>query len=213
MQSWSQFAESATALFVIANPIGAVPIFISLTTNLTEQERRRTVNVASITVAIVLTASIFAGQPLLDLFGVSLPAFRVAGGILIMLMAISMLQARPGRTRRTPEETEEAATKEDVGVIPLGIPLIAGPGAISTIVIYAHQRRDWMDTVFLILASLFVAITVWISLRLADPIRRLLGKTGINIVTRLLGLILAAVAVEFIASGVGQLLPGLIATK
>jgi len=210
MQSWGQYAQSATALFVIANPIGAVPMFIGLTTNQTEQERKRVVKTASSTVAIVLIVSIFAGEPLLSFFGVSLPSFRVGGGILILLMAIAMLQASPRRTHRTPEEAEEAAAKADVAVVPLGIPLVAGPGAISTIIIYAHQATAWVDIVFLIFASIFVAVSVWIALSLADPIRKLLGQTGINIVTRLLGLILAAVAVEFIAGGLSQLLPGLV---
>lgn len=210
MQSWSQYAQSATALFGITNPIGAVPIFISLTANHTEQERKRTAKAAASTVAAVLILSIFVAQPLLAFFGVSLPSFRVGGGILILLMAIAMMQARQSRAHRTPEEAEEAATKDDVAVVPLGIPLVAGPGAISTIVIYAHQATSWFDTMFLVFASIFVAASVWIALSLADPIRKLLGKTGINIVTRLLGLILAAVAVEFIAGGLGQLLPGLV---
>jgi multiple antibiotic resistance protein len=210
MQNWRQYAESVTALFVIADPIGAVPIFISLTTSQTQCERKRTAKNVAVTVAIVLVVSIFAGQPLLAFFGISLPSFRVGGGILILLMAIAMMQARPSGTQRTPEETEEAATKEEVAVVPLGIPLVAGPGAISTIIIYAHQAPTWFDTVFLVFASILVAVSVWVALRLADPIRKLLGKTGINIVTRLFGLILAAVAVEFMAGGLGQLLPGLV---
>jgi multiple antibiotic resistance protein len=209
MQNWGQYAQSATTLFVITNPFDAVPIFISLTANQTEQERKRTAKIVAATVAVVLIVSIFIGQPLLGFFGISLPSFRVGGGILILLIAIAMLQARP-RTRRTLEEAEEAASKEDVAVVPLGIPLVAGPGAISTTIIYAHQATAWRDTFFLVVASIFVAISVWIALSLADPIRQLLGKTGINIVTRLLGLILAAVAVEFIAGGLSQLLPGLV---
>jgi len=209
MQDWRHYAESATALFVIADPIGAVPLFITLTTNQSEYERRRTVNVAAVTVAIVLVVSIFIGQPLLTFFGISVPSFRVGGGILILLMALAMMQARPSGTQRTPEETEEASVKDEVAVVPLGIPLVAGPGAISTMIIYAHQVTGWLDTVFLIFAGLLVAASVWIALSLADPISKLLGKTGINIVIRLFGLILSAVAVEFIAGGLGQLLPGL----
>jgi multiple antibiotic resistance protein len=184
MQHWRQYAESATALFVIADPIGAVPIFISLTPNYTKEERQLTTNITAMTVAIVLVVSIFAGQPLLRFFGISLPSFRVGGGILILLMAIAMMQARPSRTQRTPEEAEEAAAKDDIAVVPLGIPLIAGPGAISTVIIYAHQATAWLDTAFLILVSIMVAASVWVALRLADPISRMLGKTGINIVTR-----------------------------
>jgi multiple antibiotic resistance protein len=211
VQNWRQYAEIAVSLFVIANPIGAIPVFISLTISEPEQVRRRTAKIAAATVAIVLVVSVFVGQPLLNFFGVSLPSFRVGGGILILLMAISMLQVRPSRVHSTPEETEEAESKDDIGVVPIGIPLVAGPGAISTMIIYADQAKGWLDIVCLMLIGILVALSVWIALRLANPIRNLLGRTGINIVTRLLGLILAAVAVEFIASGLAELLPGLAA--
>ena len=211
MHNWRQYAEMALSSFVVANPIGAIPVFISLTAAQPEQARRRTAKMTAVTVAIVLVVSVFLGQLLLNSFGASIPSFRVGGGILILLMAIAMLEARPNRARSTPEETEEAVAKDDIGVVPLGIPLVAGPGAISTMIIYANQARDWIDTGFLVLIGILVALSVWIALRLADPIRSLLGQTGINIVTRLLGLILAAVAVEFITSGLAQLLPGLAA--
>lgn len=116
-----------------------------------QQARRRTAKIAAVTVAIMLVVSVFVGQLLLDAFSVSIPSFRVGGGILIPLMAIAMLEARPNRTRSTPEETEEAASKDDIGVIPLGIPLVAGPGAISTMIIYADQATNWLDTVSLVL--------------------------------------------------------------
>jgi multiple antibiotic resistance protein len=157
MQDWRHYAESATALFVITHPIGAVPIFITLTTGYTNEERKLVITSTAATVATVLVVSIFAGQPLLHFFGISLPSFRVGGGILILLMAIAMMQARPSRTQRTPEEAAEAATKDDIAVVPLGIPLVAGPGAISTIIIYAHQTTSWFDTMFLIFASILVA--------------------------------------------------------
>lgn len=210
MESWSQYAQSALALFVVANPIGVVPIFISLTDNQTEQETKRTARVASATVAIVLVASVFAGEPMLEFFGISLPSFSVGGGILILLIAIAMLHAVPSRARRTPEEVQEAAEKDDVAVVPLGIPLMAGPAAISTVIIYAHRATSWGDKLFLVLISIVFAGSVWLALALAEPIKKLLGRTGINIVTRLLGLVLAAIAVEFITRGLGQLLPGLL---
>lgn len=210
MQTWSQYAQSAIALFVVANPIGVVPIFISLTENQTDLETKRTARVASATAAIVLVASVFAGRPMLEFFGISLPSFSVGGGILILFMAIAMLHARPSRTRHTPEEEQEAAEKDDVSVVPLAIPLIAGPAAISTVIIYANRATTWGDKLFLVLITVVFAGTVWLALSLAEPIKKLLGKTGINIVTRLLGLVLAAIAVEFITRGLGQLLPGLL---
>jgi multiple antibiotic resistance protein len=209
MQNWRTSAQIATALFVISDPAAAIPIFITLTSGNTPQERKRIASVTALTVATVLVSSIFLGEPLLRLFGISIASFRVGGGILILLMAISMLNARVSRTHSTPEEMQEGAEKDDPAVVPLGIPLLAGPGAISTMIIYAHQAKDVYDTLFLIAAGLFVAFTVLIALRLADPLRDLLGKTGINIISRLLGLILTAVAIEFIAGGLVQLLPGL----
>jgi multiple antibiotic resistance protein len=209
MQDWRTNAEIATALLVIADPIATIPIFITLTSDQTAQERKRTPKVTALTVGTVLVLSIFIGEPLLRVFGISIASFRVGGGILILLMAISMLNARLSRTISTPEEVLEGAEKENPAVVPLGIPLVAGPGAISTIVIYAHQAKDSYDTAFLVFAALLVALATWIALRMAEPISNLLGKTGINIITRLLGLVLTAVAVEFIAGGLVQLLPGL----
>ena len=209
MHDWRTNAEIATALFVIADPIGTIPIFINLTSDQSREARVRSAQVTALTVAAVLVSSIFLGQPLLQLFGIRIASFRVAGGILILLMAISMLNARLSRTVGTPEEMREGSEKDDPAVVPLGVPLVAGPGAISTIIIYAHQAQDIYDTLFLVFAGMFVALSVWIALRMADPIRHLLGKTGINIISRLSGLVLAAIAVEFIASGLVQLMPGL----
>lgn len=141
-----------------------VPIFISLTNNQTEQERKRTAKVAAATVAIVLVASVFAGQPLLQFFGISLPSFSVGGGILILLLAIAMLQARLSRTHHTPEEEEEAAEKDDIAVVSLGVPLVAGPAAISTIIIYANRATTWVDTLFLVFTNSLFAVSVCIAL-------------------------------------------------
>jgi multiple antibiotic resistance protein len=209
MQDWRTSAQIATALFVIADPVATIPIFITLTDGQTDDERKRTARTTAATVAAVLVLAVFLGEPLLHLFGISIASFRVGGGIVVLLMAISMLNARMSRTSNTPEEVQEGTEKDDPAVVPLGVPLLAGPGAISTIIIYAHQATDWLDTLFLVASALFVAFTVWIALRSADAIRKLLGKTGINIISRLLGLVLAAVAIEFIAGGLAQLLPGL----
>ena len=209
MHDWSTYAHNATALFVIANPIGVTPLFISLTHRQTEEQRRHTARLTATTVVIVLIVAMFLGEVILHFFGIRMASFRAGGGILILLMAIAMLQARPSPTHHTAEESKEAAVRDEVAVVPLGIPLVAGPGAISTVIIYADQAATWFDTIVLLLTILCVAGSVWIALRLSDRIRILLGTTGINIVTRLLGLILAAVGVEFLADGLTQLLPGL----
>ncbi|HZO80132.1 MAG TPA: MarC family protein [Candidatus Binataceae bacterium] len=209
MEHWRQYSETLVALFVIADPVGAVPIFLTLTQHQSPADRKHLADVTALAVAIILAASVFVAEPFLRFFGVDVAAFRVAGGILIMLMALGMLEAAPRRTQRTPEEMAEAERKTEIAVVPLAIPLIAGPGAISTVIIYAHQSATWFDTIYLVGACVLVAISVWLALRAADPIRDVLGATGINVVTRLLGVILTAVAVEFITSGLSRRLSGL----
>lgn len=213
MHDWGTYAHNATALCVIANPIGVTPLFISLTHRQTDEQRRHTARLTATTVVIVLITAMFLGEVILHLFGIRMASFRAGGGILILLMAIAMLQARPSPTHHTMEESKEAAVRDDVAVVPLGIPLVAGPGAISTVIIYADQATTWFDTIMLLLTVLCVAGSVWIALSLSDRIRVMLGTTGINIVTRLLGLILAAVGVEFLADGLTQLLPALAKQK
>jgi multiple antibiotic resistance protein len=200
------------ALFVIVNPIGAAPVFLTMTSNWPAAQRKRTALSAGLTVACVLVGSVLAGEWVLRLFGIDVPCFQVGGGILVLLIAVSMLHARPSRAKQTPEEARQAEEQETAGVVPLGTPLLAGPGTISTAIIYAQAAKTMWETAMLIAASLIVALCAWTALRLADPIGALLGRTGINIVTRLMGLILAAVAVKFIADGVSHLLPGLAAT-
>lgn len=210
MQDWHTHAKILTALIVIADPIGAIPFFASLTARQSALERQRTATVTAATVALVLIIAVFFGTPLLELFGISLASFRVAGGLLLLLMAIAMLHAHPTRAYHTTEQVvEDDAGKATVAVVPLAVPLVAGPGAVSTVIIYSDQAVSWFDTGFLVFASLAVALLLWTTLRLADPISRVLGKTGINIVTHLMGLVLAAVGVEFIVTGLAELLPGL----
>ena len=207
MQHWSEYLRFATAILVILNPIGAVPIFLGVTVNQVPRQRNRTAAAAALTTAGVLCVSILAGEWVLRAFGINVPCFQAGGGILILLMAVSMLHAKTSRVRQTPRERREAEEQESVGVVPLGTPLLAGPGSISTAIIYASKAHTWFDTGFLLAASLFAATCVWLVLRLAQPIGVALGRTGINILTRLMGLILAAVAIKFITEGLSQLLP------
>lgn len=205
----TEYIKFFTALLAIVNPIGAVPIFLSLTTNLSTAERNRTALVAAITVLLVSGASLLMGEAMLDFFGITIASFRVGGGILILLIAISMMHARLSETKQTEEESQDAAEKDSIAVVPLGLPLLAGPGAISTIILFAH--RGVTVTHYLIGGAviLLLALSIWLSFRMAPTIGRLLGKTGINIITRIMGLIIAALGVEFITNGLKQLLPGL----
>jgi len=164
---------------------------------------------ASISVAVVLVLAAVIGQQILVLFGITIASFKVGGAILILLMAISMMHATPSREKQTPEEAREAEIKESIAVVPLAIPLLSGPGAISTTIIYATERSSLGHLGAIILCCLLVACATWLALRLATPVSKWLGETGVNIAIRLMGLLLAAVAVEIFTSGLVVLLPGL----
>jgi multiple antibiotic resistance protein len=211
VEHWADYARFTTAVLVILNPLGAIPIFLGLTSGQSRRRRHQTAAAAAVTVGCVLAASLLAGEWVLRSFGINVPCFQVGGGILILLMAISMLHAKSSRIQQTPGERRAAEEQESVGVVPLGTPLLAGPGSISTAIIYANKARTWLDMGFLLSICALAALCVWIVLRLAPSIGALLGRTGINIMTRLMGLVLAALAIKFITDGLVQLLPGLTA--
>jgi len=209
MIDWAYLFKIGLALFAIVNPIGSVPIFISATQGWPAEDREQTARTATITVFLVLVSSIFFGERILDFFGIGIPSFQVGGGILLMLIAISMLQGRASHVRQTPEEAQEVADREAIAVVPLSIPLLAGPGAISSMIIAAQQSGSFWGHVALILPVIVVCLLIWTTLRLSVNIAYRLGTIGINIVTRLMGLVLAAMAVEFIAHGIQGLFPAI----
>ena len=207
MEHWSEYTRLFTALFVIVDPFMAVPILLSLTPNLDSRQRAHVVSLAAVTVAAVLLVAAISGETLLRWMGTSLGSFRVGGGIVLFLMALAMLQAEVGRVRATPQETRSDAGHTSVAVVPLAIPLLAGPGAISTVII-GMQRSDapyhWVGVLACIV---LVVLLLWIVMRAAEPLASRLGDTGLNILNRVFGLILAAIAVEVTANGLRQLFP------
>lgn len=213
LHEWQQLTKIALALLAIVNPFGGIPVFIGATHGWRARERARTARTVAVTVFAVLTVAAFTGDRILDFFNVSIGSFLVGGGILLLTLAMAMLQARESPIRQTPEERREAAEREAVGVVPLGVPLLAGPGAISSMIISAHQFRhgDLLGHVLLLLPVAVVAAITWLTFLAAARIARRLGTVGINIVTRLMGLLLAAMAVEFIARGLLELFPSLAA--
>jgi len=204
---WAYLFKIGIALFAIVNPIGSVPIFISATDGWNRQQKLRTANVVALTVFLVLAASALFGEGILAFFSITIPSFQVGGGILILLIAINMLHAKQSHSKQTPEEAKTMEERDVIAIVPLSIPLLAGPGAISSMIIAAQDSPTFGAQLSLLMPILVVAILVWLSLQLSSYIAGKLGTIGINIVTRLMGLILAAMAVEFIAHGMGGLFP------
>ena len=208
-QDFSYLLKITIALLAIVNPIGSLPIFISATDGWSMPDRARTARTVAITVFIVLSLAAFIGDGMLSFFGISIPSFQVGGGILIMLISISMMHGKQGGTRQTAEEAQSMAEREVIAIVPLSIPLLAGPGAISSMILSAQQQPTFLGHLSLVVPVLLVSIIIWLVLKLSDNITQWLGTIGINIITRLMGLILAAMAVEFIAHGLTGLFPQL----
>ncbi len=209
MDNWIEYIKYFTGLLAIVNPIGAIPVFISLTKGQSILERKETAFLASITAGTVLIFALLTGEMLLHFFGITIASFRVGGGILIIIMSISMVHAQISPVKHTEEEAIDAAEREFVAIVPLGIPLLAGPGSISTVVLYAHIKSSLTHHILIGLEILIVTILIWLAFRSAHFVESLLGRTGINIVTRVMGLFMMAIGVEFITDGLKQLLPGL----
>jgi len=183
------YAKTLIGVLAIVNPLGAIPIFLSLCSDRTPAQCKQVARTSALAVAVILILATWGGDTILGFFGIDVPAFRVGGGLLILLMAINMLHARQCHTRQNPEEADEAGNKENIAVVPLAIPLMAGPGAISLVIVDAHQMINWSDRLILSVDILFVAFAVWVALRLAAPIGKKLGVTGLNIATRVMGLL------------------------
>jgi multiple antibiotic resistance protein len=209
LEHWTEYSRFLVALFVILDPFAAVPIFLVLTKSYASAEKGRIANVTAVTVLAVLIAAALAGEALLHSMGTSLASFRVGGGIVLLLMALSMLQAQPDLLRSTPAEEAEAADRPSIAVVPLAIPLLAGPGSISTVIIEMHRSNTEYHSLLVVLCITIVSTSLWLVLRMAANIGRVLGQTGLNIITRLFGLILTAIAVEIIANGLKTLFPTL----
>lgn len=209
MSGWYAWLNMGVGLLVIVNPLLGISALTSLSGHDNAASRRSTAGMAAVTVGVVLTISALAGQAVLSFFGIGIPQFQVGGGILILLMAVAMLNAKMSGARHTEEEADEALERDNVGVVPLGIPLLAGPGAISTAIIYANQANDWLDLAVLVGEIWLLALLTWGTLLAGEVLIKVLGKIGVNIATRIMGLILAALAIGFITQGLKTLLPGL----
>ena len=197
------------ALLALINPLGMLPMFISLTHDFDAQQKQRAIRSAALTVVAVIIVCALLGEFIIKFFGISIASLQVAGGLIILLMSFSMINAQTGGTKTTDEERDEAEHKATIGVVPLGIPLLTGPGAMSTVIVMAHNATKPVDYLVLFGSGVLIAALVWFTFQMAEPIARTMGHTGINISTRIMGLLVAAISVEFIVNGLTTLMPAL----
>ena len=206
MLDFTEYTKIFISLFAIIDPFGIIPIIIVFTAGMTAQKRERVGRIASLAVLVILVAALLLGEAILSFFGISIHSFRTAGGILLLLMAINMLIG--DKPKLTPDDADGDATSS-VAIVPLSTPLLAGPGAISTVILDAHKGSSAGHYGMMALVLVILSFIVWITFLIAPWVSQRLGKIGSNIVSRMMGLLLAAIAVEFIAGGLRGLFPTL----
>lgn len=198
-----------STIFSIVNPLGALGPFLAMTAVDSRTRRRQTALRASLTSFVILTVCTALGAFIFRFFGITLPALKIAGGVLLFLVAMDMLNARPSRSKSTQEEADEGAEKEDIAIFPLAIPLLSGPGAIVSVFILAERAETGWQHASIYGSVAVTMLVVFLILREGDRLMNVMGTIGINVMSRLMGLILAAMAVQFIIDGVTTALPGL----
>ncbi len=207
MEHWTEYSRFFIALLVILDPFAAAPLFLTLTANHNQRERISIAAIAVLTVWLVLTLAAFLGEALLIGMGTSMASFRVGGGIVLMLMAIAMLQGQVGMAYNLAPEKSGAPNLSGIAVVPLAIPIMAGPGAISTVIIQMNRSETPYHGLLVVLVISLSCLLMGLVLRIAIVMGRALSPAVLNITSRLFGLILAAIAVEIIANGLKQLFP------
>ena len=191
-----------TSVLFIVDPFAVVPSFLAMTARDKPATRRVLARRGAWTTAVTLTLFALAGSLIFKVFGITIGAFKIAGGVLMGLNALDMVQARRSQQKETPAETKEGIEKEDIGILPLGIPMLAGPGAISTVMVLAVGSKTTITTVALYIAIALTAYVSYLTLAAASHVERRLGQTGMRILTRLMGLVLCAIAAQFIIDGI-----------
>ncbi len=191
-----------TSILFIVDPFAVIPTFLAMTVRDSPEQRRVLARRGAWTCAITLIAFAAGGSIIFKIFGITIGAFKIAGGVLIGLNALDMVQARRSQQRETPVETAEGIQKDDIGIMPLGVPMLAGPGAISTVMVLALGAKSTVATITVYVSIVLTAIITYFVLSAASMVERRLGQTGMRILTRLMGLVLAAIAVQFIIDGI-----------
>jgi multiple antibiotic resistance protein len=203
---------SLSAIFFVVDPFSAVPFFLAMTRNDSPRKRRETALRAAVAVAVVLASFALAGAWVFRLLGISLAAFKIAGGVVLLLLALDMIRTQPSRTRITEPEVEAGAGKEDIAIVPLAMPLLAGPGSIATAIVLMARAREgpWFHAIPVLAAILLTAVACFLVLAGAVRTEKVLGRTGLAIVERAAGLLLVAIAIQFMIDGLGESLPRLL---
>jgi len=203
---------SLSAIFFVVDPFSAIPFFLAMTREDSPQKRRETALRASLTAGLVLAVFALAGAWLFQLLGITLGAFKVAGGVVLLLLALDMIRTQPSRTRITQGEVEAGADQEDVAIVPLAMPLLAGPGSIATAIVLMARARSgpWWHALPVLGAIAITAAASYAILAGAARTERFLGRTGLAIVERAAGLLLVAIAIQFMLDGLGESMPRLL---
>ncbi|HEX5078750.1 MAG TPA: MarC family protein [Geminicoccaceae bacterium] len=204
-----EFLRFAAALFAIMNPFGNIAIFLSITADRSPAERARIATMTSAAVLITLLVVAVLGEEILALFDISVGSFRIAGGIIILILALSMLHAQPSGVHHSAQEEDAGRTKDNPAFFPLAIPLIAGPGSMATVILYSQRAHGLVETAMIGAVIVPMCALLLVTLRAADRLSGFLGTTGLNVLTRLMGMLLAAIAVEMMVGGLTDLFPQL----
>lgn len=208
---WTQFLGFIVSMLAITNPLGSLAVFLGMTTHKTEHERKQTAWVTTITVFSLLILITWVGIPILNVFGISLPAFEITGGIIILIRGLSMLHSKEAPTVQSAEQLLDdpkfKKVSDSIGVVPLGIPIIAGPGAMTNAIIYSNQFPKFFERLYISLGIFFVSAVIGAVLFYSYPIARFFGETGIKVMTRIMGLLLASMAMSMIIHGLKTVFP------
>lgn len=208
MPDLADILKALIAIVVLINPLEGIPLFLARTSGMAPDARVTVVFKASVTVLVLLLAAMIGGKAMLCLFGIGIPSFTIAGGIIIFLIALKMVLEAP-----KPDEPSGGNSQGDIAIVPLGTPLLAGPGPISSVIVFSSKGIGssgplWISDIFLLAIIVAAAVVTYVSLRMALPVGRILGSTGINVLTRLAGILVAAIALQMILSGLLETFPG-----
>ncbi len=208
---WNQFIGVVALLYAVTDPIGVIPVYLHLIKTASKEVALRIIVLATVSITCLLVGSVLLGEHILTFFNVSLDDFRIAGGLLMLFIAFNMFQAHAGGLTQTPEELAEAEAENvtAIAITPLAFPLLVGPAEISILVTMSTDASGWEEKAWLIAAVVVMGLLVALTLRLALPLKKLMGTTGINVTARIMALIVAAIGVNFIMTGIKNQLPGL----